>query len=183
MKNVIKIQFGTYKGKNIRLLSKLNIKPTKSIVKSSFINLIYNKINNSNCLDLFSGTGAIGIELISLGANKVTFVDINSKCCNLIKKNLNLLNVDKNKYEVLNCDCINYVNFNKNNKFDIITIDPPFSYLFKRKILFKSFILLNNNGVLYFEDSKSNIFNLFPENIKNVKVGKNGNVIYYLIFN
>ena len=127
------------------------------MVKESIFNLIENsnkfelKINNSNILDLFSGSGSFGFECISRGAKKVTFFENYSQTLKILKKNIKNLKVEKN-CKIIEENCFNYVQRGQidNFKFDIIFIDPPFKEkninILINRIVEKR--LLTNNGLI-----------------------------------
>ena len=85
------------------------------------------KISNANILDLFSGSGSFGLECVSRGANKVTFVENYKSILNILKRNIDSISADGN-YEIIEKDCFTVFEseiFFK-VKFDIIFIDPPY---------------------------------------------------------
>ena len=102
-------------------------RPTLDRVKESLFNIIMPYIENSNILDLFAGSGALGLESLSRGAGKVTFCDNSSKAINVIKNNINKTKLEK-KTQVLHKDFSKAIIDLKNqkNKFDIIFLDPPY---------------------------------------------------------
>ena len=124
---------GKLKGKKI-LLPKDNLtRPLRDLVKESIFNLLEhsNKLNvsiaNANVLDLFSGSGSFGLEIISRGAEKVTFVENYSPAYEILSKNI--LNLQcQNESEIININCFDYIDkLNKEElKFDLIFLDPPF---------------------------------------------------------
>jgi 16S rRNA (guanine966-N2)-methyltransferase len=123
---------GNFKGKKIFLPKDKKTRPLRDLVKESIFNLIIhsNKFNcvveNSNILDLFSGTGSFGIECISRNAKKVTFIENYKEALNVLKKNIFDLDV-QNKFEIIEENCFNFLNKNKfKEKFNIIFMDPPY---------------------------------------------------------
>ena len=152
----MRIISGNYKGKKIQQPIDDKTRPLKDLTKES----IFNVINHSNkfninltkafVLDLFSGVGSFGIECISRGAKKVTFIENYPKVLPILEKNLkNLKSI--NNYEIVNKDIYedNFVNYFK-NKFDIIFLDPPYkdknlNHLFKKIFNLK---ILERNGVI-----------------------------------
>lgn len=168
----MRIISGKYKGKKINGFDIDGTRPTMDRVKESMFALIQNKIKNSICLDLFAGSGSLGIEAISNGATKVYFVDNNIKAIDVLKKNL--INIDED-YEIIKNDYMNVlINFKKNNiKFDLILLDPPYKLNLINNIL--KFIydndLLNNGGQVICEYETENICN---DNLKLIKEKKYG---------
>lgn len=122
---------GTLKGREINFLRNSNTRPLKDNVKESIFNilkhsnLIETKIENSNILDLYSGIGSFGIECLSRGSKKVTFIDQNDKAVSILKNNLIKLLIT-NKTEVWNENIENFLLKKIKKKFDIFFIDPPF---------------------------------------------------------
>ncbi|WP_458659133.1 16S rRNA (guanine(966)-N(2))-methyltransferase RsmD [Candidatus Vidania fulgoroideorum] len=179
IKKKIRLLSGTYKNSNI-FFNNLNIKPTKSIIKKSLFSLIGNKIKNSKCLDLFSGTGSLGIESISRGANRIYFVDNKKKHLNNLKKNIERLKINIKKIKLINKCAKLYLN--KKILFDIIFLDPPYKFykMEKENLIIKSLKILKKKGLLYFENFKNQSIK-FIKKVKIIKIGIKGNVIYYLI--
>lgn len=128
----MRIISGSFKGKKIIQPNDLKTRPLKDLVKESIFNIINhsNKISIdlqfSEILDLFSGVGSFGIECLSRGARKVTFIENYRNVLLILKKNLINLNlIDKTK--IFENDIFNENTFKKlTDKYDIIFIDPPF---------------------------------------------------------
>lgn len=137
----MKIISGKYKGKILKGFDIIGTRPTMDRVKESVFAMIQDYIKGSIILDLYSGTGNLGIESISNGALKAYLVDNNKIAINTIKNNVNSLNIkevkiiNKNAKDALNDFIIN------NNVFDIIFLDPPY-YTYE---LNNSLFFINNN--------------------------------------
>ena len=101
-----------------------DIRPTLDRVKESVFNMIAFDIPEANVLDLFSGSGALGIEALSRGASHCTFIDNSSSSLDVTKKNLDATHLTESASVVL-CDSIEFIN-KTDKKFDIIFIDPPY---------------------------------------------------------
>ena len=103
------------------------VRPTTDRVKESLFNIINPYIIDSNVLDLFAGTGSLGIECLSRGASSATFVDVSKESINIVKSNIKKARVE-NESIILNLDFKNAIDRLKiqNKKFDIIFMDPPY---------------------------------------------------------
>ncbi len=99
-------------------------RPTKDRVREAIFSAI-GDISNARVLDLYAGSGAMGIEALSRGASHCTFVDISPIAIKTIKENLNNLKIDNSEYEVIRNKDINAIESFK-NKFDLIILDPPY---------------------------------------------------------
>ena len=99
-------------------------RPTKDRVREAIFSAI-GDISNARVLDLYAGSGAMGIEALSRGASHCTFVDISPIAIKTIKENLNNLKIDNHEYEVIKNKDINAIESFK-NKFDLIILDPPY---------------------------------------------------------
>ena len=134
---------GNLKGKKILNPSDKSTRPLKDIVKESIFNIIehskneYVELNNAKVLDLFSGTGSFGIECLSRGAKKVIFFENYINSIKVLKKNLELLNLNKQS-NIIEKDAYN-ITQSQNNllKFDLIFLDPPFKYNKLNKLIEK----------------------------------------------
>lgn len=155
----MRIISGKYKG---RVLSGNNIKgtrPTMSRLKESVFSMIQTKVIDSVFLDLFAGTGSIGLEALSVGAKKVYFVDNGKIVFKYLKKNISDLNV-QDYVEVSNLNYKDALKYYKqhNITFDIIYLDPPYlnNVINDCLKLIVDYNLLNNNGqvICEFTDEK-----------------------------
>ena len=122
-----KVISGSLKGRNIKGYDIEGTRPTMDRVKESVFAIIQNNISNSIVLDLFAGSGNLGIEAISNGAKLVYFNDKNKKCLNVIRENLCDFNV-LDKGILTNMDYHEALNYysNKNIKFNLVFLDPPY---------------------------------------------------------
>ena len=125
---ILRVISGLYKGRNIKGYDIDGTRPTMDRVKESISSSIQDYINDSIVLDLFSGSGNLGIEALSNGAIKSYFVDNNKIAINTIKENINNLKIDN--YSIIFDDYMNALKTFKNNniKFDIVFLDPPYKY-------------------------------------------------------
>ena len=171
----MKVISGFLKGRNIEGYDIIGTRPTMSRVKESVFGTIQQDIDNSVFLDLFAGTGNIGIEAISNGAKCCYFVDNNRIAIDIIKKNANKFDIS-NKCNFLNKDYNKALNYfiDNNIKFNIIYIDPPYKMDCLDKIVN---IILNNNlleedGLIILEyNNINNKINHDIEVVKNKKYG------------
>ena len=124
---------GTFKGIKIFEAFDKNTRPLKDLVKESILNILeFSKdsrinLNNSLVLDLFSGTGSFGLECISRGAAKVYFIENYTQSLEILHKNIKKLKCEK-KTRVFNEDAFNFFENEelKNEKLDLIFLDPPY---------------------------------------------------------
>lgn len=147
---------GFAKGRKLIAPIGMETRPTIDRIKESIFNIIMPYIDEAIFLDLFSGTGSIGIEALSRGAKETVFVDNNMDCTDTILKNLtNTKLMDKAK--VMNCLChkaIDMLALN-NNSFDIIFLDPPYNKNYVEETVNKvlSTGILKDDGLLIIEQA------------------------------
>ena len=127
---------GKYKGRILDGHKIAGTRPTMDRVKESMFAMLQSDIPDSCCLDLFSGSGNLGIEAISNGAKKVYFVDFNQICIQTIEKNLRTLKITEEAV-VLKKDYLEALRYFKEREiqFQVIFLDPPYKYHFMTKIL------------------------------------------------
>ena len=131
-----------------------DVRPTSDRVKESLFNILSLKMYGARVLDLFSGSGALGLESLSSGAGEVCFNDCAKTSIAILKKNLAALKITPNGNEakVMNSDylvCLEQAR----GQFDIIFIDPPYRFDFGEKALQKIAQrgLLTENGIAVYE--------------------------------
>ena len=122
----MRIISGKYKSQQLLSFSADHIRPTTDRVKETLFNILQNHLPGAYVLDLFSGTGNLGIEALSRGADEVIFVESHSKSLDLIRKNLNKLKVSES-YKILESDVLRYLQLPHQKTFDVIFADPPFT--------------------------------------------------------
>ena len=173
----MRIISGLLRGKSIKFLKNLNTRPLRDSVKENIFNvlkhskLISVKIEKANILDLYSGIGSFGIECISRGAKKVTFVEKDKNASSILKENLNQLSVTDQAL-IINNNVENALEINKKIKFNIFFLDPPFTDKEFSKALFlikKSKIYESRHIVIIHREGKSEDY---LENLLDVKIIK-----------
>ena len=149
-------------------------RPTLDRVKEAMFSSIQFDLIDATVVDLFSGTGALGLEAISRGAKKVVFVDNNREAIKVVKENLSGVNED---YDIEFCDYEKFLEKHKNDKFDIFLLDPPFKTDFAKlaidKILANN--MLNDDGIIVYEKAKDKKVEFNDKNM-NIKTKTYGTV-------
>lgn len=145
----MRIISGKYKGKKLKGFNIEGTRPTMDRVKESLFGIIQMKLPNSTVLDLFAGSGALGLEAISNGAQKCYLIDNNIEAIKTIKEN------SQNFEEQLIIQNIDYKKFLKtvDEKFDIIFLDPPYqeNQMDKALKIIEERNLLNEKGIVICE--------------------------------
>ncbi len=121
----MRIISGKYKGLILKEYNIDGTRPTMDRVKESLFGMIQMKLKNAVCLDLFAGSGSLGIEALSLSASKCYFVDNNPIVINNLKNNMQKI---EEEYYIYNLDYKKALEKfkNENIKFDIVFLDPPY---------------------------------------------------------
>lgn len=168
---------GKYKGLEIKGYDIDGTRATMDRVKESLFASIQRYVKGSICLDLFAGSGSLGIEAISMGASECYFVDNNKVAINVLKNNLDRIKVTE-KYYLINKDYIQALK-SFNIKFDIIFLDPPYHLNMMNNAIDKiiSYDLLNDGGLLICEYEGGSI-NCDLELIKTKRYGSKNISIY-----
>ena len=142
---------GKARGVTLKTPEGMQTRPTTDRVKESMFSIIQFDLPGANVLDLFGGTGQLGIEALSRGAKKAVFVDQSRKSCELIRENLRRTKLESMGQVV----CSDYMQYLKRarERFDIILLDPPYAEVFLENAL-KSITeidILQSNGIIVTE--------------------------------
>jgi 16S rRNA (guanine(966)-N(2))-methyltransferase RsmD len=122
----MRITGGKVKGTHLKALPRGSIRPTTSVVRNAIFSLLDNSTANwHRILDLYAGTGALGIEALSRGAEWADFVDYRKNCCDIIRSNLERIG-ELQRAHVYCCNVSKALGFLENS-YDIIFVDPPYS--------------------------------------------------------
>ena len=145
---------GNSRGKKLVALEGMNTRPTLDRVKEALFNIIQFNIIDKEILDLFAGSGAIGIEAISRGAKSATFCDNSVDAIKIIETNVKNTRSTEKSF-ILNMDydlALDYL-ANKKKKFDIIYLDPPYKTDFAEIAIDKiiDLDLLSKDGIIILE--------------------------------
>ena len=156
---------GSAKRLQLKTIEGMDTRPTTDRIKETLFNMISAYIADSNFLDLFSGSGAIGIEALSRGAACAVFVEQSKKAMECIKENLRYTKL-ADKAEVYETDVLNALNRLEGKKtFDYIFMDPPYNQLHEKRVLeyLSNSTLLSADGIIIVEASLETEFSYVKE--------------------
>lgn len=124
----MRIIAGKYRGRILKSPPDGKTRPTSDRLRETLFNILAPKIDEeTRILDLCAGTGAVGIEAISRGANHATFVDKSRKMCGVIEENLDLLKIPEDQTEIFQTSAEDFLRRNEKKNWDIIFFDPPYA--------------------------------------------------------
>jgi len=165
---------GKFKSRVLSSFEGKDIRPTSDRVKESLFGILTPLLYGSRALDLFSGSGSLGIEALSRGAKEVVFNDSSRESVELLKKNLKTLGIEGQR--VMNMDYVTALN-SLGGRFDIIFLDPPYREKYEESAL--SIIdersLLSSGGVIAYEKDKE--VNFVPAGLEKYDVRRYGKAI------
>ena len=147
---------GSARSLKLKTLEGVDVRPTTDRIKETLFNMIQNDIYGCSFLDVFSGSGAIGIEALSRGANECVFIDNNPKAVEVINENLEFTKLKDNalvlakSYEVAIAELES-----KNMSFDLVFMDPPYDKGLEKNVLetLQKSVIINNDTIIIVEAS------------------------------
>ena len=147
----LRIISGRWRGRKIPFEIENGLRPTKEIVRETLFNWLDSYLPGSRCLDLFCGTGSLGLEALSRGAEHVTFIDSSNESLNLCRKNCQELKIIQN-VKIVKLDIVKDKFPKFIDKFDLFFCDPPYQKYSLELIIEKINFLMKKNsfGVLEF---------------------------------
>ena len=142
---------GKARGVTLKTPDGLQTRPTTDRVKEALFSVIQFDIPGANVLDLFGGTGQLGIEALSRGAKQAVFIDESDKACRLIRENLKRTKLEQ-QGSVLRSDYMAYL-ARCNEKFNLIFLDPPYAEVFLENALKRitEIDILQSGGIIVAE--------------------------------
>ncbi|MFH1837606.1 MAG: 16S rRNA (guanine(966)-N(2))-methyltransferase RsmD [Candidatus Omnitrophota bacterium] len=141
----MRIIAGEHKGRKIHRPASVETRPTKDRIREAVFNIIAAHVPNADVLDIFAGSGAYGLEALSRGAERAIFVENDKECVDTIKKNIDLL--DLNKYsEIMDMDAFRALGSigESADRFDLVFADPPYN----KNLAKKTLIIVNQYDIL-----------------------------------
>ncbi|WP_019601370.1 16S rRNA (guanine(966)-N(2))-methyltransferase RsmD [Teredinibacter turnerae] len=124
-KSSLRIIGGQWRGRKLSIADAEGLRPTGDRVRETLFNWLAPWLPGARCLDLFAGTGALGLEALSRGAAHTTFIETNPHAAATLREHLNTL--DCKQADVLRNDGIAWLNSAAHTPYDIIFVDPPFA--------------------------------------------------------
>lgn len=123
--NSIRIIAGQWRGRRLPVLEHEGLRPSTDRVRETLFNWLMHEVHGSRCLDLFAGSGALGLECLSRGAQSVLFVESDRHVSRQLQRNLETLNTLQ-RGQVLQQNALDVINKQATEPFDLVFLDPPF---------------------------------------------------------
>ena len=179
MRNKLRIIGGEWRSRQLQFKDIPGLRPTPARVRETLFNWLQHDIYNSHCLDLYAGSGALGVEAASRGAQSVIQVENNATACRQLKENTTKLNARQIK--IVNQDVFRFLAGNP-KPANIVFLDPPFGqHLALQSCQWledKDWLL--DNALIYVEVEKGLNLSELPANWQKLKQKNAGEVDYYL---
>ncbi len=177
--NSVSIIAGQWPGTKLHVANVSGLRPTSARIRETLFNWLQNDIRGSHCLDLFAGSGALGLEAASRGAAAVTLVDEHPQLCQQLQKTVEHLKT--NQVSIVRQDAMRFL---KNNAtaYNLVFLDPPFG----AKLLNPCCHALENNNWLadnakiYIETDKHTLLDDLPDKWQSLRTKTAGEVSYHL---
>lgn len=181
----MRIVSGKYSGRVLNGKIPDGTRPTTDMAREALFNSLAHLIDleGKKVLDLYSGTGAIGIEALSRGAELVAFVEFGFKQVTLIRENLKLLEINTSYAKVIKKKVLDYLkNFAEEESYDMIFADPPYILNEYSEILefIKTKKILAENGIVIFESDQFKQIEI-PEDFEIIKEKSYGNTKFLFV--
>lgn len=174
----LRIIGGEWRSRQLPILDIEGLRPTTDRVRETVFNWLNFDIPGASCLDLFSGSGALGFEALSRGAKDCTFVELNRNVAQQIKQNLATLQSENGT--VVNNDALSFLQGTP-HAFDVIFLDPPFRKGFLEQVMpMISDRWIKPNGYLYIERESEASLDDLPEHWQLIKEKRAGQLTYAL---
>jgi len=181
--NTIRIIAGQWRGRRLPVLNYSGLRPTTDRVRETLFNWLMHDISGSKCLDVFAGTGVLGLECLSRGAEFVQFIESNKQALNSIQNSIEILNSEKKSDTLfINADANLILEKSSTTTFDIVFLDPPFNedLIELSASLLEENSWLSDQAIIYIEcDIKRSDIKL-PSNWMRFKSDKVGQSAYSL---
>lgn len=140
---------GSARGRRLVTLDGDDVRPTTDKVKESLFNIIQFDVEGSRFLDLFAGSGQIGIEALSRGARQAVFVDKSKKSADVVRANLKTTGLEKSAV-VVNADSVGFAS-RRSEQYDIAFLDPPYRTGLLQQALQAVVSVMTDNGIIICE--------------------------------
>ena len=176
----LRIVAGNWRSRFLEIAHVEGLRPTSERIRETLFNWLAPQIHGARCLDLYAGTGALGLEALSRGAASAVFVEVSRIAAQQLRTNVELLKAEK--ATVLQQDALEYLDSKPDEKFDIVFLDPPFAadLLDETCRLLAQQQVLAERALIYLEQDRSKGEPELPEGCQVLKNKTAGNVRYML---
>ncbi len=177
----LRIVAGNWRSRLLDIADVQGLRPTSERIRETLFNWLTSRIHGAHCLDLFAGTGALGLEALSRGARSAVFVEQSSKAVTALYENIKTLAADG--AVVLHMDARDYLRRDNPESFDLVFLDPPFAADLLDELckLLAERKLLANDAYVYLEQDRSTPEPDLPAGWRVIKNKTAGNVRYMLV--
>lgn len=153
----MRIIAGVHKGRKLKSSNNLSIRPTTDRIKEYIFNILDDFPLNKNVVDIFSGSGSLGLEAISRGATQTTFIEKATSSIDILKENIAHIKLSPDQYLIMHIDALKFAG-TENITYDLGLIDPPFVYPQLQELLDKLFNgrIFHSNSIVVLEHEISN---------------------------
>jgi 16S rRNA (guanine966-N2)-methyltransferase len=177
----LRIVAGNWRSRLLDIADVEGLRPTSERIRETLFNWLAPRIHGARCLDLFAGTGALGLEALSRGARSAVFVERSPVAARQLQKNIDLLNAENAR--VLQMKSSDFLRGHSAAQFDIVLLDPPFAedLLSETCRLLEEGAMLADGAVVYLELGREQDPPKMPGDWQVLKDKTAGNVRYMLI--
>lgn len=179
--NQLRIIGGKWRGQKLSFANAEGLRPTGDRIRETLFNWLTPVISEAHCLDLFAGSGVLGIEALSRGASSATLIEKNPTSITLLQQNCAQLKA--NHAEVIQADAIHWLASTKpTNLFDVVFLDPPFATTLLQPCcdLLHQHDLLADNAYIYIETNSQQPAPTTPPPWNPLREKTSGQVTYRL---
>jgi len=177
----VRIVAGKWRSRLLDIADVPGLRPTSERIRETLFNWLAPVIQGARCLDIFAGTGALGLEALSRGAAEVVFVEKSPVAAATLREHIAMLNVSETA--VNETDASDYLRRAPLGEFDIVFLDPPFAADVHEDLcrLLVEEQVLSKNAWIYLEEDRAKPAAVIPKGWQIMKTGLAGNVRYSLV--
>ena len=177
----LRIVAGNWRSRLLEIADVPGLRPTSERIRETLFNWLAPCLAGARCLDLFAGSGALGLEALSRGAASCVFVENSARAAMALRSNIATL--DAGGADLHEIDAIEYLQGQDKVKFDIVFLDPPFAAVKQVDLcrLLGERSLLADNARIYIEEDRSTPAIVLPEGWQTLRTKNAGNVRYSLV--
>lgn len=174
--STIRVIGGVHRGRKLPVILADGLRPTGDRVRETVFNWLQPYVTGAQCVDVCAGSGALGIEALSRGANKSTFIEFNTRVAKQLRQNCSTLELNA---EVISGDARRVLAEQPRKHFDIAFLDPPFDHQLWQVLLQELIPTMKQGGLVYIEHPKTEVVE-WPENWRQLKSKSAGQISFSL---